>query len=69
MLKSLGYEQIKPKKTRGSRRRFVHPTAHTITLHRPQPHHVVKMCVINDILELLRRDGMDIKEDVLRLLG
>lgn len=58
LLKSLGYEQKKPKKTAGSRRRFVHPKAPTITLHRPHPHRVVKMYVINDILELLRREGM-----------
>jgi len=58
LLKGLGYVQRKTGKTGGSRRRFVHPTAPTITLHKPHPGHIVKMYVINDILELLRREEM-----------
>ena len=58
LLKSLGYLQRKTGKTGGSRRRFVHLTAPTITLHKPHPTRIVKMYVINDILELLRREGM-----------
>ena len=58
LLKSLGYVQRKTGKTGGSRRRFVHPTAPTITLHKPHPDPIVKMYVINDLLELLKREGM-----------
>jgi len=58
LLKTLGYMQRKTGKTGGSRRRFVHPTAPTITLHKPHPNSIVKMYVINDILELLRREGI-----------
>ena len=58
LLKSLGYVQRKTGKTGGSRARFVHPTAPTITLHKPHPNYIVKKYVINDILELLRREGM-----------
>jgi len=58
LLKSLGYVQRKIGKTGGSRRRFVHPTAPAITLHKPHPNRIVKMYVINDILELLRREEM-----------
>jgi predicted RNA binding protein YcfA (HicA-like mRNA interferase family) len=58
LLKILGYEQRKSGKTGGSRRRFVHPTAPTITLHKPHPARAVKMYVINDILELLRKEEM-----------
>ncbi len=58
LLKSLGYVQRKTGKTGGSRRRFVHPTVPTITLHKPHPYRIVKIYVINDILELLRREEM-----------
>jgi predicted RNA binding protein YcfA (HicA-like mRNA interferase family) len=56
LLKILGYEQKKSGKTGGSRRRFVHPTAPAITLHRPHPTGIVKMYVINDILEFLKKE-------------
>ena len=56
--KALGYVQRKTGKTGGSRRRFVHSTAPTITLHKPHPTRIVKTYVINDILELLRREEM-----------
>ncbi|OPX39176.1 MAG: hexulose-6-phosphate synthase [Desulfobacteraceae bacterium 4484_190.2] len=58
LLKAMGYVQRKTGKMGGSRRRFVHPTAPTITLHKPHPSRIVKMYVINDISELLRREGM-----------
>ncbi|MCD4717859.1 MAG: type II toxin-antitoxin system HicA family toxin [Desulfobacterales bacterium] len=58
LLNSLGYVQRKRGKTGGSRRRFVHTSAPTITLHKPHPTRIVKMYVINDILELLRKEGM-----------
>jgi len=58
LLKSLGYIQRKTGKTGGSRKRFVHSTAPAITLHKPHPSRIVKRYVINDILELLKREGM-----------
>jgi predicted RNA binding protein YcfA (HicA-like mRNA interferase family) len=58
LLKTLGYVQRKSGKTGGSRRRFVHPTGPIITLHKPHPNRIVKMYVIDYILELLRREGM-----------
>ena len=58
LLMAMGYVQRKTGKTGGSRRRFVHPTAPTITLHKPHPNRIIKMYVINDILELLGREGM-----------
>ncbi len=57
LLKSLGYMRRKTGKTGGSTRRFVHSTAPTITLHKPHPDRIVKRYVINDILELLKREG------------
>jgi predicted RNA binding protein YcfA (HicA-like mRNA interferase family) len=58
LLKSLGYVQSQTGKTGGSRRRFVHPTAPAITLHEPHANRMVKLYVINDILEFLRREEM-----------
>ena len=58
LLNSLGYVQRKTGKTGGSRRRFVHPTAPAITLHEPHANRIVKIYVINDILDFLRREEM-----------
>jgi len=58
LLKTLGYVQKRTGKTGGSRRRFVHPSAPAITLHKPHSNRIVKMYVMKDILELLRREGM-----------
>ncbi len=57
-LKSLGYKESKTGKTGGSRRRFIHVSHPTITLHKPHPQPTVKIYVINDILELLKREGI-----------
>ena len=59
LLKYLGYREVKQGKTSGSRRRFLHNTAATITLHKPHPQNVLKRYVMNQLLELL------IKEDLL----
>ncbi len=58
LLEALGYVQKKTGKTAGSRRRFVHRTAPPITLHRPHPGHIVKMYVIDDLLEFLKQEGV-----------
>jgi predicted RNA binding protein YcfA (HicA-like mRNA interferase family) len=58
LLNMLGYEQIKTGKSGGSRRRFVHPTAPTITLHKPHPSPTVKRYVLDDILELFKKEGI-----------
>ena len=58
LLKSFGYKQAKPGKTGGSRRRFIHPTSATITLHKPHPNNILKIYVIDDILEFLKKEGM-----------
>jgi predicted RNA binding protein YcfA (HicA-like mRNA interferase family) len=58
LLKAFGYEQAKPGKTGGSRRRFIHPTAHPIILHKPHPGKFLKMYIIDDIIETLEREGM-----------
>jgi len=58
LLNSLGYKQVKTGKTGGSRRRFVHKTATAITLHKPHPKNILKMYIIDDILELIKKEGM-----------
>ena len=58
LLRTLGYAQRKPGKTGGSRRKFVHPTAPPIALHKPHPGRIVKRYVINDILEFLKSEGL-----------
>jgi len=40
------------------KRRFVHPTAATIILHKPHPRKYLKMYMIDDILEILKQEEM-----------
>lgn len=58
LLKSFGYREVRTGRTGGSRRRFVHPSSATITLHKPHPQNVLKRYAIDQILDLLRQEGM-----------
>ena len=58
LLEGLGYELAKQGKTGGSRRRFVHETAATITLHKPHPGNIVKMYVIDDVMHVLTQENL-----------
>jgi predicted RNA binding protein YcfA (HicA-like mRNA interferase family) len=58
LLEGLGYTEAKAGKTGGSRRRFVHPKAPMIALHKPHPGNIVKLYVIDDVLRLLREEGL-----------
>ena len=58
LLKSFGYKQVKSGKTGGSRRRFIHSESASITLHKPHPNKILKMYIIDDILEILKKEGM-----------
>ena len=58
LLKSLGHREIKVGRTGGSRRRFVHEKAVTITLHKPHPQNVLKRYAVDQILEILRQEEM-----------
>lgn len=58
LLKNLGYEEIKPGKTSGSRVAYLNKlTGHIIRLHRPHPGNIVK------------RYQMELVEDALRAKG
>ena len=48
LLEALGYTETRTGKTGGSRRRFVHPTAPAIALHKPHPGNIVKTYVIDE---------------------
>jgi hypothetical protein len=58
LLKKLEYKPGKKGKTGGSRRRFIHPTAPPIILHKPHPQNILKRYTIDDILEILESEGM-----------
>jgi predicted RNA binding protein YcfA (HicA-like mRNA interferase family) len=58
LLKSFGYSEVKTGKTGGSRRRFVHPNAATITLHKPHPQNTLKKYAIDQLLDLLQQEDM-----------
>lgn len=58
LLDGLGYKEVRSGRTGGSRRRFVHPTAPTVSLHRPHPGNVVKMYVIDEVLRVLKDEEL-----------
>lgn len=58
LLESLDYNLVKQGKTGGSRRRFVHDEAATVTLHKPHRGNIVKMYVIDDIIRLLKQENL-----------
>ena len=58
LLKHFGYRDVKAGKTGGSRRRFVHNSAGTITLHKPHPQNILKRYAIDQVLDVLKQEGM-----------
>lgn len=58
LLEDAGYTEVRSGRTGGSRRRFVHPTAPAVSLHRPHPGNVVKMYVIDEVLRLLTEEDL-----------
>lgn len=58
LLEGLGYREAAPGKTGGSRRRFIHPTAPAIALHKPHPGTIVKAYVVENVLRLLTEEGL-----------
>ena len=58
LLSALGYEPAKQGKTGGSRRRFVHPEAPIISLHKPHPGQILKRYQVEQILNTLTLEGL-----------
>lgn len=58
LLAGLGYVEVRRGKTGGSRRRFTHDTAATISLHEPHPGNVLKVYQVELVLETLEQEGL-----------
>ncbi len=58
LLKSIGYREVRTGRAGGSRRRFVHSSAATITLHKPHPQNFLKRYAIDQVLDVLRQEDM-----------
>lgn len=58
VLEGVGYRESGAGKTGGSRRRFIHPHAPSILLHKPHPANIVKSYVIDEVLRLLTEEGL-----------
>ena len=58
LLKSLGYKSVKPGKTAGSRRRFIHADHGLISLHQSHPGNALKKYQMDQIIEVLEQEGL-----------
>ncbi len=58
VLTQLGYRETRAGKTGGSRKKFIHPEAPPIMLHKPHPGNIIKTYIIDDVLEMLVREDM-----------
>ena len=58
LLNALGYRAVKPGKTAGSRRKFLHPDRGWISLHQPHPGNVLEKYQITQIIDLFKREGI-----------
>lgn len=58
LLNALGYRAVKPGKTAGSRRKFLHPDRGWISSHQPHPGNVLKKYQITQIIDLFKREGI-----------
>ncbi len=59
ILKHFGYTEVKLGKTSGSRRAFINEISnHIIRLHKPHPGNIVKMYIIDFIIQELKGQGM-----------
>lgn len=58
LLAGFGYQLSGGGKTGGSRVRFIHETLPPIILHKPHPSNVMKRYQIEQIIELLRIEGL-----------
>ena len=58
LLQYLGYREAKKGKTGGSRRRFVHESGSVITLHKPHPQNIIKQYAIDQVIEILHKEGL-----------
>jgi predicted RNA binding protein YcfA (HicA-like mRNA interferase family) len=57
LLRRLGFRQVRPGRTAGSRRRFIHPNGCVISLYEPHPTRILKRYQLDQIIETLEREG------------
>jgi predicted RNA binding protein YcfA (HicA-like mRNA interferase family) len=57
-LTALGYAEAPTGRSGGSRRRFAHPEAAAIVLHKPHPQDIVKRYAIDQVLSKLEDEGL-----------
>jgi len=58
LLDGLGYREVRLGKADGSRRRFVHPSAPMIALHKPHPGSILKTYMVDYVLTVLMEEGL-----------
>lgn len=58
LLGQLGFEEIRAGRTGGSRRRFMHPSAGIIMVHKPHPDKIVKRYILEQVREKLKKEGL-----------
>lgn len=58
LLGVLGFEEIAPGKTGGSRRRFIYKNRVVLTLHKPHPQNVLKRYQVDQVIELLQGENL-----------
>lgn len=58
LLSGFGYVQADSGKTGGSRRKFLHPKAPMISLHKPHPGNLLKKYQIEQVLSVLKDGGL-----------
>jgi HicA toxin of bacterial toxin-antitoxin, len=57
LLLGFGFEEADTGKTGGSRRRFVNASGVVISLHKPHPREILKRYQIEQVIEILEREG------------
>jgi HicA toxin of bacterial toxin-antitoxin, len=58
LLSAFEFEEVSTGKTGGSRRRFANASGVVITLHKPHPRNILKTYQIEQIIEVLRQEGI-----------
>lgn len=58
LLASFDFEEGKTGKTSGSRIRFVNNSGVILSLHKPHPRNILKMYQIEQIIDILKQEGL-----------
>lgn len=58
LLSGFDFEEGKTGKTGGSRRNFVNFSGVVISIHKPHPHNILKRYQIEQVIEILKQEGL-----------